>query len=43
MIWDNEVLLQRREEFMRRKDFGSPVPANEILLPFQKDRRRSIL
>lgn len=28
-------------EFMKRKNFGSPVPANEILLPFQRSKRNS--
>jgi hypothetical protein len=25
-------------EFLKRKDFGSPIPANEILLPFQRSK-----
>lgn len=27
------------EEFMKRKDFGSPIPTNEILLPFKLHRQ----
>ena len=27
------------EEFMKRIDFGSPIPTNEILLPFKMHRQ----
>lgn len=30
-------------EFIKRIDFGSPVPANEILLPFQRTKRTSTM
>ena len=30
-------------EFFKRKDFGSPLPTNKTLLPFQTIKKRSAI